>query len=288
MEWADYLATLTDLDRSAAEALATKFGAEATARRVRFYPVHSVAALEEMLERERKRVVERKVGLFESIPTQGDPEGWTFADDPRDDGTAIHTDVTGPNGAVGWFDRAYNAPHREVEFREAFLKAPGSPAGLPRWINGCGVPLDSKQGTPTVHLVSIRQLKLLGVPAGHGDAPEKVKSFRIKTVENVETILHLHWLRQRFPAANLNELVALTASVDYTRTCIEQCGYRVDTIKYDAGEEYEEAIGELLKEDDVIAKPVNDAILLRYGFVRETVMWRNFDIVITVYPELAG
>ena len=106
-----------------------------------------------------------------------------------------------------------------------------------------GVPMVATRGTPTVQYFTLYQLKLLGVPAGqvrwwrrwlHGlglragpfAVPGLVTSIKMSTIQNVEAIVHLHWLRQRYPAADLSDLVVHTASVEYAETTAVQCGYR--------------------------------------------------------------
>ena len=52
-------------------------------------------------------------------------------------------------------------------------------------------------GSPTIQYMTIYQLKKLGVPARSAT----VKQITMQDIENVETIVHLHWLTQQFPGA---------------------------------------------------------------------------------------
>jgi hypothetical protein len=169
-----------------------------------------------------------------------------------------------------------------------------------------GVPMVPAQGTPTVQYFTLYQLKLLGVPAGQASCcrrwcykkglragpfavPGVVASIKMSTIQNMETIVHLHWLRQQYPDATLGYLIVHTASVDYAETTAVQCGYTCVGTEYVAGREWEDEIGNLMddfEDGNAAWKAAHDNLLARFSFSRRTVMKQNFDIEISVEPLL--
>jgi hypothetical protein len=308
VEWDAYLAGLSAQDRTRAERIAEEYGPEAASRLVRYQLVSSPGELEAALRRGRRRVRARVRGLYESIDTSRVPAGWTVANDIQReaDGTLVaRTDVAGPNGATGFFERGYNARDRRVDLRNAFLRLNGMTEELPAWVTGVGTPMVATRGTPTVQYFTLYQFRLLGVPAGRVRwwrrllhrtrlragpfaAPGLVTSVKMSTIQNVEVIVHLHWLRRRHPAADLSDLVAHTASVDYAETTVVQCGYRLAGTRYVAAGEWENEIGVLLAHFEA-GNPTraaeHDDLLARFSFDRGTVMKQNFDIELSVVPE---
>lgn len=307
MDWEAYLAGLTPQDRQCAERLAVEFGQEAASRRVRDHPVSSPDELETALRRDSRRVRIRVRGLYESIDVSQHPAGWTITNDRQrePDGTLlVRTDVIGPNGAKGFFERGFNATQQRIELRNAFLRLAGMTDELPGWVTGMGVPMVATRGTPTVQYFTLYQFKLLGVPAGQVRwwrrwlhrlrlragpfaAPGVVTTIKMSTIQNVETIVHLHWLRQRYPGADLSELIVRTPSVEYGETSATQCGYRVVNTRYVAANEREDRIGDLLSHFEA-GNPQREAdhnnLLARFSFDRQTVMKQNFDIELSVVP----
>jgi hypothetical protein len=266
---------------------------------VRYNPVGSVAELETSLRKKRNRVRTEVPGLYESIDIHQPPAGWSVANrrQTEPDGTILaQTDVTGPNGATGFFERGYHAADQRLELRYAFLQLPGMTDTLPSWVVGSGVPMDATRGTPTVQYFTLYQLKLLKVPGGkrvwvNPDPfmePGMVASIKMSTIQNFETILHLHWLRQRYPGRDLSELIVHTASVQYAETTAVLCGYRVTGVRYIRGNEWEDSIEGLMTHFEA-ANPQrrtgNDQSLARYSLTRATVMKQNFDIELTVEPS---
>jgi hypothetical protein len=309
VDWEAYLAGLSAQDRPRAEALGKEFGRETASRRVRYHPVSSLEELEDALRRDRRRVRTQVRGLYESIDLSRCPVGWTIANLPvqtEADGTRVaQTDVIGPNGATGFFARGYNAVQQRIELREAFLRLAGMTDQLPKWVTGMSIAMVPDQGTPTVQYFTLYQLKLLGVPAGQVRwwrrllhmvrlragpfaAPGVVTSIRMSTIQNVEAIVHLHWLRQRYPATDLSDLVVHTESVKYAETTAVQCGYRLVGTKYVAAGESEDEIGTLLalyEDGNPQREADHDNLLARFSFNRQTVMKQNFDIELAVVPE---
>jgi len=115
-----------------------------------------------------------------------------------------------------------------------------------------------------------------------------VGSIKMSTIQNIETILHLHWLKQHHPGTELSELIVHTASVQYAETTAILCGYRVRGANYVPGNEWENQINGLMTyfegaNPQRIAE--NDQNLARYALTRATVMKQNFNIELTVEPS---
>jgi len=307
VDWEEYLATLDAQGQQRAARLAADYGLEAASRRVRYYPAGSPAELERALERERGRVRTQVYGLFESIDVSQCPVGWSVSHILRSEAggsQVVYTDAVGPNGARGVFERGYDPGHRQVELRNAFVRLPGATEGLPVWVKGTGVPMDSDRGTPTVQYFTLYQLKMLHVPAGEVRwwrrwlyrlslragpfaSPGVVGSIKMSTIQNVEAIVHLLWLRQRYTAAELSDLVIHIASVEYAETTAVQCGYRVLRTNYVKAEEWERPIEMLLthiEDGNGQREQEHDDLLARFSFDRQTVMKQNFDIELSVAP----
>jgi hypothetical protein len=308
LDWEAYLAGLSALDRPRAETLARQYGQQTASRLLCFHPVSSLDELEEALRRKVNRVRTRVPGLYESIDVSRCPVGWTITNNLQTEaggGRVIQTHVIGPNGATGFFERGYNPAYQRIELRNAFLRLPGMTDQLPGWVTGMGVPMVASRGTPAVQYFTLYQLKLLGVPAGQVRwwrrllyaarlragpfaAPGLVTSIKMSTIQNVEVIVHLHWLRQQYPSTELSRLVAHTASVEYGETTAVQCGYRLVGTRYVAAGEWENAIGIMLNHFEAgnqQRKADNDNLLARFSFDRQTVMKQNFDIELAVVPD---
>ena len=158
MDWNTYLSGLTNQDRQRAERLASRYGQEATDSRLRHHPVASFEELEAALERENRKVRAQVRGLYESLDLNQLPIGWTVSNDRQrePDGTlVVRTDVIGPNGASGFFERGYNADRQRIELRNAFLRNRGLSDELPAWVIGGGIPMVATKGTPTVQYFTL-------------------------------------------------------------------------------------------------------------------------------------
>jgi len=111
----------------------------------------------------------------------------------------------------------------------------------------------------------------------------------MSTIQNFATIVHLHWLRNRYLHASLDELVTQTHSVKYAQLALMQAGYRRNGLaRYIAGPQHQETdIGPLMDHFEG-GTPAwiayNNATLARYGFTRATLMRWNFDIEFDVLP----
>jgi hypothetical protein len=305
--WEAFRAGLTPQDLQRAERIAAEHGLEAASRYLRYHPARSPDELAAGLQRDRRRVRTQVRGLYESIDVNQCPVGWTMTNDRQrePDGTlVIRTDVTGPNGARGFFVRGFNAVQQRIELREAFLRHDGMTEELPKFVTGMGVEMLPGRGTPTHLYFTLYQFKGLRVPAGQvrwwrhllhrcglrsGPFAGRgvATSIRMFTIWNLETILHLHWLRQRYPSAEASELIAHTESVRYAEDYAIQCGYRVVKVSYVAADEREIEIDGIMKEfegENAQRQNEHDRMLARYSFDRQTVMKQNFDIELSVVP----
>jgi hypothetical protein len=307
VDWAAYLAGLPPSDRTRAEQLAEQYGQGAATRRVRYHPVSSVGDLEDALRKGHRRVSKQVGGLYESIDAERCPAGWDMVHTPQiePDGThALQTSVTGPHGEKGFFERAYAPAEQRVELRKAFLRLSGMTEALPAWITEVAVPMDSKRGTPTFLYFTICQFKILGVPAGQARLWRRwlyglglragpfihsgvVRSVKMSSIQHVETIMHLHWLRQRYPSADLSELIIHTPSFDYAETTVVQCGYRIEETKYSAANEVQQELNFLLafqEQGNNRRVADNAALMQRYSCGRSTTVRMAFDIELSLSP----
>jgi hypothetical protein len=294
VDWEAYLASLDSADRPRAQRLVEEYGQEAASRYVRYHRVGPLDELAARLQQDRVRVRTRVSGLYESIDVNWCPHGWRITNDSyMQDGTRIvRTDVTDPDGASGYFVRGFNAAQQRIELREAFLILDGMTSGLRKWVTGVAVELVEGRGIMTHLYFTLYQFKLLRVPVGHEAPPPEggvvfVSSFRMYTIWNLETILHLHWLRERYPAASLDELIAHTASVRYAEDDAIQCGYRVAGVTYvpaDEGELPCDAIMAEYEGGNPNRRAQYDGMLAEFSFTRQTVMKQNFDIELAVVP----
>jgi hypothetical protein len=285
------LARLLAIDPPTTRRLIRTYG-EALLERIATQPFTDHAELEAALVKQRAQIEDRTRGLFES--TDRPPDGWELVDKENGvvvepDGTRrLRTTVRGPNGAEGVFERAYHPQRRVLELRLAFLKLTGVDKALPNMISkqpGSPEMIDGR-GTPTVQWVTMHQMRKLGVPlGGHGNVHE-VETIHLKEIQNVETIVHLHYLKNTM-GGDLSDLVAHTASVKYAETTAIQSGYRRSDLPVLLGGN-ETAIRVLLdfqEHGNPQRRAENDAILARYGFDRDTVMRWNFSIDFSVRPE---
>jgi hypothetical protein len=261
---------------------------------LRTNPLPSLSQLEDILVKQRAQVTSRVKGFAEGVDTRKPPEGgWKFDDGPGvvldSDGVTkvIRTKVRGPNGAEGFFERAYNPVTKRLELRMAFLRMRGQKKALPSIIpqQGTAPEMIAGKGSPTVQYISVYQMKLLGVPIG--EAAAGIRTIHMSDIQNVESIVHLHWLKQQFPSSSLDELIEFTASMKYAETTATQTGYkRSGRPSVVGGQETE--IRELMSfqengKPDLIAQ--NKALLDRYGFNRKTVMRWGFDIDFPVMSQ---
>jgi hypothetical protein len=298
----DQVAALVAQDAARANALLKEFGPDML-EHIKFNPVGGIDKLEKALADARKQLKVRKPGFFESVDPHGPPPGGlTFdkdirrvetktgtievaegADWPAVDGVrVIETGVHGPDGAKGVFERAYDPKTGDVQMRQAFLRLGGAEKTVPGKVAHPGQQM-LESGSPTIQYMTIYQLKKLGVPAGS----PTVKQITMQDIENIETIVHLHWLTTKFPGVPAEELIGRTASVKYAQTSAIQSGYEpLGTFQMTPGQT--KPIGALLKEAEgtsALRVKEHDALLKKYGFTRDTPMRMNFDISFPVNPK---
>jgi hypothetical protein len=285
------LARILAIDPPTTRRLIRIYGEELL-ERLATQPFTDHAELEGALVKQRAQVKDGVRGLYES--TDRSPDGWHLVDDESGviveaDGTRrLRTTVQGPNGAYGYFERAYNPKTKELELRMAFLKRTGSDKALPNMVSkqpGSPEMIDGK-GTPTVQWVTLHQMRKLGVPVGGEGSTPGIEKVHLSDIQNVETIVHLHYLRNTI-GGDLSDLVIHTASVKYAETTAVQSGYRrVDLPVLMGGQET--PIRDLLEfqeRGNPQRRAENNAILARYGFDRDTVMRWGFNIDFPVRPD---
>ena len=254
---------------------------------LRVNPLTDLKDLEAALVRQRAQVKERVHGFYEGIDPEQPPAGWNFeTTESYDDADTkvIETRVDGPNGARGYFERAYDRRFKQVELRMAFLRMAGQDLALPSMVKaqaGSREMVEGK-GSPTVQYVTLYQLKRLGVPLGDASRVEK---FHMSDIQNVETIVHLHYLRTTV-GGELSDLIVHTASMKYAETTAIQTGYERSDVPLVTGGR-ETPIGNLLEfqeNGDRARTREHDKLLEKYGMTRDTVMRWAFDIDFAVRP----
>jgi hypothetical protein len=262
---------------------------------LRTNPLPDIAKLEDILAKVRARVTARTPGWVEGIDTSKPPEGgWKFNfGDPavvvEKDGTKVsRIDLNGPNGAKGAFETAYNPVTRKLEFREAFLRMRGAKTEVPKFIpkQGGAPEMIEGGGTPTVQYVTVLQMKLLGVPMG-GELSTSVRFVHLDHIEHVETLIHLHWLRQKFPTTPIDELFEFTSTAQRVETTLVQTGYQRSGKPVIIGGE-NVAIRKLMAFQEKGRPAIinyNKQLLERYGFNRDTVMLYGFGVDFPVLPK---
>ena len=284
------LARILAIDPPTTRRLIRVYGEELL-ERLATQPFTDHAELEAALVKQRAQVKDRVPGLYES--TDRPPDGWRLVDDENGvvtefDGTRrLRTTVHGPNGANGYFERAYNPKTKELELRMAFLKRSGADKALPNMIakQPSAPEMVDGKGTPTVQWVTLHQMRELGVPlGGEGGAPG-VEKVHLSDIQNVETVAHLHYLKNTI-GGDLSDLVVHTASVKYAETTAIQSGYRrADLPILTGGQETPiRVLLEFQEAGNAQRQAENNAILAKYGFSRDTAMRWGFDIDFPVRP----
>jgi hypothetical protein len=290
----DQIARYLSEDAVLTEKLFNEFRAELV-EYVRFNPTGSVRNVEKALRQTKTRTP----GFVESVDPDVDPPGLGFHNteyvwragkkEPKDadgwqDGVRyIETQIYGPGGSVGFFERTYDPTTGVVEMKMAFLRVGAGVKAIPSKMTHAGQHM-AGDVTPTIHYMNVYQLKRLGVPIG-GAEGTALKDIVMSTIENVETIAHLHWLRQEFPNMTDGERIAKTASVRYATGSLRQMGYEpVGSFEITPG--HKAPIKHLLDDQgDAALMKQNDELLADYGFNRDTWMEMDFDITFSVAPK---
>jgi hypothetical protein len=276
------------LDPAEGRRLIREYGDELTDY-LRTNPLTTLEALKKTLGKLRNEVKQRVQGLMEAIDIATPPTGWRFDDGkgPETDRSGkrvLRTKVYGPNGAEGYFERAYDPHDKVLELRMAFLKMNGRDKALPNKIGkqGDAPEMIPGEGTPTLQYITLYQMRKLGVPMVSA-APQAgepgVKWIHMSDIQYVETVVHLHWLRENV-GGDLSDLVQYTASVKYAETTAIQSGYRRSDVPILTGGADTSIRGLLDFQERGNPQRIaeNDAILAKYGFDRDTVMKWGFDV----------
>jgi hypothetical protein len=236
----------------------------------------------------KTRVTEPVKGLFEGVKTEPKISDWKVEDhiSIERDGTKVAvTRVTTPDGKQGIVERAYNPVTKQFEMRNAFLDK------VPSWVNEGGPGLDPR-GIPTVHYLTIRQMKLLGVNYGG------YKKVKMSTIQNVRAVIEFNV--QVKAGVDKNVAVLTTHSVQYGETTIQQSGERVVGAEVklrrppspldDMLDWYERHHSDHKPKDpDIIAK--HDEAIAKYGkgvIKRDTVVDWDYDVYLDVEPFPTG
>jgi hypothetical protein len=277
------------MDPERARRLLETYGHELV-EQLRTQPLTTLADLEAALAKRRQHVRSRVDGLYES--TDKPPDGWKLTDvgpTREADGTlTITTNVQGPNGAEGQFVRSYNPATKTLELRYAFLKKSGRDLALPGMVpkQGTAPEMIDAKGTPTVQYITLYQMRKLGVPLGAPGQPSGVRMIHMSDIQNVETIVHLHYLRTT-TGQGYSDLVRHTASVKYAETTATQTGYHRsdEPVITGGGTTPIRDLLEFQEGSHAQRAAENDQILARYGFNRDTPMRWGFDIDFQVAPD---
>ena len=241
---------------------------------LKFKPVKNAKEFGDLLETEIKKVKKTIKGLYDSIDPDLTPNGWKFTHEiERLDDEAIRvTTSVERNGKKGHITRVYDPQKQTLIMKEAFLDEFDKPD---RWIPHTPS-LVSGKGVPTHVYVTIQQMKRV---KKFGFTPEGIKQVKMSAIENIDTILHLEWLKRKFPEASLNDLVARTHSVNYAETLITQIGRDIKSVKY--SNPSKQTIDDLLKHyegQNPTKVGYHNKLLTKYGMNRNEIMELDFDI----------
>jgi hypothetical protein len=240
-------------------------------------PYVDAKTLNDEITKQEKKQRDVVKNLYKNVEVQ---EGWTYEGEPTQNGDikTITTEVTyiDKSGEVktGTFTRSYNTKTGQLIMEQAFL------SDLPEWVEGQKPELVPGRGTPTHAHVTLWQMKKMGIGFG------EVKSVKMSTIQNIETVCHVDWLIRNYGEAKLNEFAYQTASVQYAETSINQFGEKITNASIDL--KSKKVVLNKLREHQEINKlsnkEDNDAILKRYGLNGTEEVYINFDIFINVEP----
>lgn len=123
------------------------------------------------------------------------------------------------------------------------------------------------------------QLKKLGVAVAPGGGGA-VKVFHMSDIQNIEALLHLHYLRATTGVDDLGELFVHTSAMEYADTTAVQLGFERDGLPWISGGR-DGVIDTLMKyQERGNAERIreHDQLLARYGLTRGTVVRYGFDV----------
>jgi hypothetical protein len=226
------IARLSNADPAGFSAL-LRSNKDAVLRYLQYNPAADLKALSKGVTDAGKRVRTPVSGLYDSLPTPkpGDvatpAPGWTVdvVVDPSD--ASWNSTITSPTGKQIMLGREWDPASGQLTMSTAFGSpsiemVPTNPAMLP-----------AKGGTSAMNTASLIQMRAMGIPYGKGAASTPLKEVKMSTIQNFETMAHLHWLRQRHPTTPIGELVTHTASYQYAESILTQAGYRVTGARVD-------------------------------------------------------
>ena len=231
------------------------------------------------------RVVDPVPGLYDSVHAEADvaPPGWAFWDthDRHYGVDFIRTDVVSPDKQKGVIRRLYDPEKQMLTMSAAFLDK------LPSWMQA-GVPLRPDRGTPLVTYLTLRQMKLVGIPFGG------LKTVKMSRIQNLRSILQLD--RLVWQGIPLDEAVAHTHSVEYASTSIQQSGHVITGVRIDLDNARREPLDRLMNHyegrADGSAEPRNPdrvaehkALLSEFGVERSHVVLVDFSIYLDLAPH---
>lgn len=208
---------------------------------------------------------------------------------------STHTAPPSSSGTVGptrrWpdgdFACAYNRLTRTLVFERAFMRQHGASDGLPNVVpkQGNAPELVPDRGTPTLLYITLYQMKRLGVSPGYAPGRPGVETVIMSNVQNLDTIVHLHYLRDQL-GGEPSALIHHTKSVDYAESTIVQLGYeRVGQPTVTVRSESSiRPICQLQAGNNPWRIAEHDRLLARYGYDRDTPMYWGFDIAFPVRP----
>lgn len=269
---------------------------------LRFNPASDIPQLKEALKNQAKQVRHHVDDLYTNVTpasqgTTSPAAGWSV-ETKREGGRKWESTIRDPNGQQLEVGRAWDPASGTLTMDTAFGspkidKVPSDPALVA-----------SSGTTPAMTYVNLAQMRAMGIPYGKGAQSSPLHTVKMSTIQNIETIGHLHWLRQRFPNATVDELIVHTASYRYASDIMLQAGYRVTGVHVDmSGRSF--SLDSLLAhyEDDSVAQGLfqqsgkeragaHDKMLERYGIngkdVRDhitgTDIKTNFNIYLKVEP----
>jgi len=273
---------------------------DSVAEYLRFNPSRDLADLGEALKHQAKQVRTHVDNVYTSIQagvgSSAPAAGWDVHVENRGRG-GWHSTIRDPNGHELLIGRKWDAASGTLTMDVAFGApkmdmVPSNPAVI------------QSRGTPAMMYVNLHQMRAMGIPYGKGAVSSPLKTVKMSTIQNFETIGHLHWLRDRYPTTKIEELITHTASYRYAADIMTQAGYRVTGVRVDTLANPKIPMHELLShyEDDHISrglfqqsgaerKLVHDKMLSRYEIDADKLragggpnIDTNFDIYLEVEP----
>ena len=154
-----------------------------------------------------------------------------------------------------------------------------------------------REGAPAPVYFTLQQMRAAGIPYGAPASGGGVRLIQLHEIQNMDTLAHLQWLRQRYPQAELKTLVPDTAIYKYGETIANQAGYRVVGVEVDTTNAFTQPADELTRFYSGTARAraqrgmtsgevqlEHQQILDRFNVDSGTPLLVNFDILLRVEP----